>query len=769
MSDRTSRPSRPSMRPMTPEQQFWQQWREGTRPDLAAFLAARPSLPSGDAAAVISIDQYERWLGGERIPAETYEPLLPGDSGRDQALCDIVYGEYLLREQLGERPAIDEYQRRFPAVAVLLGRQIDLHRALAEDEGDDLPSIASGATPADPVPPQIPGYTRLEVIGRGGMGVVYKARQVSLDRDVALKVLPVPAGLDPLALERMHREAQITAKLSHPNIVTVFDAGVVPGWFYLAMEYVAGIDLHRLVEERGPLPVAWACDYVRQAALGLLHAQEVGLVHRDIKPSNLIVSPVPGPSDSAPPGTVKILDLGLASLAEEKVPERSPITQIGSFMGTPDFIAPEQASDPRKADIRSDLYSLGCTFFYLLTGRVPFSGATPMAKVMQHHVQDATPVEHLREEVPTVVGAIVRRLLAKRPEDRFQTPADLVRALTMAVSPPAIAPLAPKTAAQPRSRLIRSLIGHDDWVKSVAFSNEGGWLASGSLDGSVRLWQPDRGQEVWRAGPHAGGVSCVAFSDDGRWLASVGQDRFLALHEVASRKLVWKVACHERNVDRLVFVLAGAALVSGGHDGFLRLWDVSTGRPIRAWQAHAGAVWGLTSLSEGMRVFSGGQDRILRLWDLSTGQAIASFPEQPMPVTCVEVSPDGRVALIGSLDGRIQLWDMPRQCLRCTLTGHTGRVTDLSFSPDGQKAVSASRDQTLRLWDLADGTPGEALTGHTAWVTSVAWSPCGKLIASGSVDRRVCLWNAENAGGVRGTDSRTGSGLGSALDHLRST
>jgi WD40 repeat protein len=732
------------MRTLTPEQQYWQLWREGTRPDLAAFLAARPSLPSDDAAAIVSIDQYERWLGGDRIAAEEYARLLPDDARRQQALCDVVYGEYLLREQLGEHPSIGDYLRRFPAVAGLLSRQIELHQALAEPvNGDTHSPDTNAATPAPAAPPRIPGYALLEVIGQGGMGVVYKACQVSLDRDVALKVLPVPAGIDPVALERMHREAQITAKMSHPNIVTVFDAGTLPGWFYLAMEYVAGIDLHRLVEKRGPLPIAWACDYVRQTALGLQYAQAMGLVHRDIKPSNLIVSPVPGEAGSAP-GTVKILDLGLARLSAEQTPDRSPITQVGTFMGTPDFIAPEQANDPRQADTRSDLYSLGCTFYYLLTGQPPFTGATPMAKVMQHHVQDATPVEQLRKEIPARVGAIVRRLLAKRPEDRYQTPADLVSALEMATSPESVSvpPASPRTSSPPRVRLLRSLIGHADWVKSVAFSGEGTWLASGGLDGTVRVWRPDAGQEVWRGESHAGGVSGVTFSDDGGRLASVGQDRFLCLYDVASRKAVWKVACHERNVDRLAFVLGGAGLLTGGHDGFLRVWDAATGRPIRAWQAHAGAVWGMAVLRDGNTVFTGGQDRALRLWDASTGRATATFPEQSLPVTSVEVCVEGKLALSGSLDGRIHLWDLPNQRLVGTLEGHTGRVTDMTLSPDRKTAVSASRDQTLRMWDIAGGTAGEVLTGHTAWVTSVTWSPDGGLIASGSVDRRVCLWDA---------------------------
>jgi len=313
-----------SRRGLLPEQQYWHLWRQGRQPDLARFLKERAALSPDQVAAVVAIDQYERWLIGERIPAEDYLPLLPEGEGHDQAACDIIYGEYLLREQLGEHPQLDEFRERFPAQAALLTRQLEVHSALAEevapspisgpssDSWRDPPPTIRRASPDTPEPsfrqpepgpsppavrtgdmppddrPLIPGYALLEVIGRGGMGVVYKARQKSLERVVALKVIPTQPA-EPGGIERMRREAQVTARMSHPHIVTVYDAGQVGEYFYLAMEYVAGTDLHRLVDQKGPLPVPVACEYLRQAALGLQHAHEQGLVHRDIKPSNLIV------------------------------------------------------------------------------------------------------------------------------------------------------------------------------------------------------------------------------------------------------------------------------------------------------------------------------------------------------------------------------------------------------------------------------------------------------------------------------------------------
>ena len=349
------------------------------------------------------------------------------------------------------------------------------------------------------MPPSIPGYEVLEEIGRGGMGVVYKARQASLNRMVALKVLYRAPGQDPVVLDRMRREAQVMAQMSHPHIVAVHDAGDAGDHFYFVMEYVAGVDLHRLVEESGPLPAAQACEYMRQAALGLQHAHEQGLVHRDIKPSNLIVAGAVSVSPVQKTGsgsTLKVLDLGLARLtqATEQTPASGPITQVGAFMGTPDFVAPEQANDPRSADVRSDLYSLGCTFYYVLTGQAPFAGATPLAKVMQHHLSDPPALEELRPDAPPALAALIRKLMAKRPEDRFASAADLLAALAKLASPgsPGSAGASPSPAPNPfdstaargtaspsRAGLLRRLNGHTDWVKCVAFASDGGLIASG--------------------------------------------------------------------------------------------------------------------------------------------------------------------------------------------------------------------------------------------------------------------------------------------------
>jgi serine/threonine-protein kinase len=269
-------------------------------------------------------------------------------------------------------------------------------------------------------------YILLERLGEGGMGQVFKARNQRLGRIVALKVIRKEKLADTEAVQRFRREMQAVAQLAHPNMVAALDADAAEDALFLAMEYVEGVDLGRLVKERGPLPPRQACEYIRQAALGLQHAHERGLVHRDVKPSNLLLTKASG---LQPAGVIKILDLGLARL-QDPDNEGSAITQMGAIVGTPDYISPEQARDSRIADIRSDLYSLGCTFYYLLAGQTPFPGDTGTEKLLHHCFDEPKPIEQLRPEVPPRVCAVVRRLMAKKPEERYQTPAKLVVALS---------------------------------------------------------------------------------------------------------------------------------------------------------------------------------------------------------------------------------------------------------------------------------------------------------------------------------------------------
>jgi serine/threonine-protein kinase len=284
-------------------------------------------------------------------------------------------------------------------------------------------------------------YVVLDQIGVGGMGRVFKARHSAMGRIVALKVLSASLVKTDRAQELFQREARACARLLHPNIVAAYDFNHVGNRHFLVMEYVDGPNLEQLVRKQGPLPIGLACDYIRQAANGLQCAFNLGMIHRDIKPANLLLQRTS--NDGQPThGIIKLTDFGLARLSETGSlagPEGAGALLIrdNSVMGTPDYLSPEQARDLHQTDIRSDLYSLGCTFYYLLTGSVPFPGGTTLEKLVRHGVQEPTPVEHLRLDVPQEVATIVQCLMAKNPADRFQKPAELAEALApFAVSGP---------------------------------------------------------------------------------------------------------------------------------------------------------------------------------------------------------------------------------------------------------------------------------------------------------------------------------------------
>jgi serine/threonine protein kinase len=278
------------------------------------------------------------------------------------------------------------------------------------------------APPPENLPPELanhPRYRILRELGRGGMGVVYQAVQTLMDRTVAVKVIS-PSVLEHRdALARFQAEVKAAAKLDHANIVRAYDADQVGGLHLLVMEFVQGMSLADLVSHKGPLPIAHACHFIRQAALGLQHAFEQGMVHRDIKPQNLMVTAK---------GQVKILDFGLARLRSESA-KGGGLTDAGSFMGTPEYVSPEQATDARTADTRADLYSLGCTLYFLLTGQPPFEEDTAVKLVLAQIEKEPRPLHELRADVPAELSAVAACLLAKNPAQRFQTPIELAQAL----------------------------------------------------------------------------------------------------------------------------------------------------------------------------------------------------------------------------------------------------------------------------------------------------------------------------------------------------
>jgi serine/threonine protein kinase len=285
-------------------------------------------------------------------------------------------------------------------------------------------------------------YRLLERLGSGGMGEVYLCEHIHMDRRVAIKVLPVAQAADPACLERFKREAKAVARLDHPNIVRAHDLDREDKLHFIVLEYVDGCNLHEFVRRNGPLSPLRAAEYVRQAALGLQHAHEAGLVHRDIKPGNLLLDRL---------GCVKILDMGLARFFHEDSGAYVEEYETGFVIGTADFLAPEQVVDSQ-VDIRADIYSLGCSFYYLLIGKSPFQDGSASQKLIWQQVRYPKPVRSIRPEIPEELAAVLDKMLAKEPERRHQTPAQVAAALaallTEPVPPPTPEEMPPPHLAQ---------------------------------------------------------------------------------------------------------------------------------------------------------------------------------------------------------------------------------------------------------------------------------------------------------------------------------
>lgn len=571
------------------------------------------------------------------------------------------------------------------------------------------------AKPAELPEVRIPGFEILGVLGHGGMGVVYKARQTNLDRLIALKLIGEQYLSNEIAIKRFEREAQAAARLTHPNIVTIYQAGSLGNIHFLAMEYVAGNTLHHLVDQSGYLSISKACEYIRQAALGLHHAHSRGLVHRDVKPANLMVTSLGG--------IVKILDMGLARIAPlEGELHPGHMTHHGVFMGTPDFVAPEQANDARTADGRADLYSLGVTLFYLLTGELPFVGANNAEKLDKHRYHAPPDVKKHRTEVPAEVADIIIRLMAKRPDDRFQTGAELAAAL---------APFCPRDSA---------ILSLEDLSLSIDLPTQEN--RQSTADGIPTGETPEQRHEQHTGPLQTRPVGSMPSMEFGvlEWPAHL-------LAAELGECLSWK--SKQNGVQNLQFLPDGHRVISAGRDGTLRIWDAATGEELHCWAASEVGLVCMAVAADGLTVLTGDETNTLRVWSLADSKQRLVMPALTSKLTCLAASPDGFYGITGTGDGIIRLWDLRNGHRLRRFEGHREEITCVTLSRDGARILSGSRDQTLRLWETASGRELRAVddlgAGHRrAVITTVAISNAGNRFLTGGTDHCVCFWNATN-------------------------
>jgi serine/threonine protein kinase/Tfp pilus assembly protein PilF len=390
-------------------------------------------------------DQNQRWQRGERATAEDYLARDPALRSDPELLLDLLYNEVRLREELGEAPELDEYRRRFPELGEMLQVQFEIHRAMQVDQVIDVLSSSAEAVEqarSEPACPTIAGYEVLGELGRGAMGVVYRARQLRLNRPVALKMILAGAHAGPRERERFETEAQAIARLQHPHIVQIHEIGEQDGLPFLCMELVQAGSLAQKMAGR-PLPPRPAAQLVEMLARAVHHAHEEQIVHRDLKPANVLLARSDaqrGVPLGDPEGTdwfePKITDFGLAKLLDGEAPASegngTPLTR--GPVGTPPYMAPEQASGAPRADAYAraagsgrvtDVYALGVVLYETLTGRPPFLGATVFETLQQVRTLEPVPPRRLQPQVPRDLETICLACLRKEPWRRYATALDL--------------------------------------------------------------------------------------------------------------------------------------------------------------------------------------------------------------------------------------------------------------------------------------------------------------------------------------------------------
>ncbi len=667
-------------------------------------------------------------------------------------LVGVVTASRLL-DQSQQQVLVNELQREFTD-ATKLARAIVKRgwltafqiKMLANNRGSDL---------------VLGQYLLLDILGEGGMGQVFKARQRKLDRIVALKVIRKERLSNPDAVRRFQREMHAASQLTHPNIVLAFDADEVGDRQFIVMEYVEGVDLGKMVKQQGALLPAQACDYAAQAASGLQHAHERGLVHRDIKPSNLLVTKppakpgVPGPTTGLGSrwGMVKILDMGLARATENSQMDMSgTLTQAGAVVGTPDYVSPEQARDSRSVDIRSDLYSLGCTLYFLLTARVPFPGGTPMEKLFKHQLEPCTPVEQLRPDLPPGVADAVGRLMAKNPADRPQTPADAARLL---------APLAAQTkpgAIQPaaRSNLQPGVSGPEVETADAIRRKRTSGLAGATvpvqsppmISTPVRRLPFSRSVLIGMGAAFLALVGIVYFS-----LGGLSSDSSRSTDGNAIRGTDGKPTDKPSDKPKSPLDQLNASQIPAGER-----WPGLAPEVVAVLGNHRFRHWGPINAGaispDGKWLATIGGDRQVRVWNIATGEQRTAWPvDVPgppgfLPGGNITFTPNGQtvVAIVGNQ--MLKSWDVNSGRVVTSLPGARIEGRPMSLAPGGHSALWSAREGITKLIDPISHEDRGELKGLTG-AYQIGWSADGKTFAAwtraGRTINEISVWDATTA------------------------
>jgi WD40 repeat protein len=610
-----------------------------------------------------------------------------------------------------------------PETAADTFRCPDCGAVLPAGDGNTVTAMAVVApepsTVLDPNLPRVPGYEILGVLGRGGMGVVYRARQIGLKRLVALKMI-LGGGLAGEAEHaRFKAEAEAVARLQHPNIVQVFEVGQAAGLPYFALEFCSGGSLDSRLGGT-PLPPVEAARLLQTLARAMHAAHEKGIIHRDLKPANVLI---------AEDGTPKVTDFGLA----RKVEASSGMTQSGSVMGTPSYMAPEQAEGKtREAGPPADVYALGAVLYEFLTGRPPFKGVSPMDTLLQVIGQEPVPPTRLQPKTPRDMETVCLKCLEKEPGRRYASAADLAddlgrflngeavrarptpaweRAWKWARRRPAVAALSLLTLAV---AAVGFVLVSWQWLRAEA---EAGRARAAEAEavaaGNREHEQADRERQARKEADERKRQAEEAGERERQQAEKERQARLQADQASAELRELSAYLSLERGLD-----LCGRGEVGPGLLWLARSLHAAPNAELRhSIQANLGAWKGQV-------------------------HALQAMLEHPEPLAVVVLSPDGKTVATGCTDGSVRLWDRASGVARLLPARHGKRITALAFSPDGARLASGSADHTAHLWDVAAAAPlGKKMT-HRADVFAVTFSPDGATLLTGCRSGAARLWDA---------------------------
>jgi WD40 repeat protein/tRNA A-37 threonylcarbamoyl transferase component Bud32 len=711
---------------------------------------------------------------------------------RRQDLLQEVLEDYMRRRDRGEEVNRDQLLARHPDLA----DELRSYFAGSDEVGQlgQWPSVGPG-TFLSPVAPPAEGATRsvgdyelLERIGQGGMGVIYKARQRSLRRLVALKMIRPDRLAAPADVLRFRSEAEAVASLDHPHIVPIYEVGEHQGEHYFSMKLVEGGSLAQAVgggrwavgSKEGEGRAARLLAVVARA---VHHAHQRGILHRDLKPGNILLDAQ---------GEPHVTDFGLAKRLAGPGP--ASLTQQGMIVGTPDYMAPEQAAPKGGISTAADVYSLGAILYELLTGRPPFRAETPLDTLVRLLEEEPVPPHSLNKHVDRDLETVCLKCLHKEPPQRYRSAEALAddlerwargepirarpvsrreRALKWARRRPAQAALALLLVSAVLAGFAgvcwqwRRADGFADAERQTAYARavalaaaEWGKGNAGPAEGllddcpsDLRGWEWHYLRRLFQVRQlavlegHARGVRAVAFSPDGSCVASAGADGLVRLCDRSGPRQALCLRGHAGEVMAVTFSPDGRRLASGGADGTVRLWDAARGDAVAVWRGHDGGVTGLAFDPTSHRLASTGGEPSrgeLKLWDATDGKLLAGREWWNL-LAAVAFRPDGKRLATAGHDGDVVTWDAATLEPVGAFKGQTERVvpwTSVAFSADGARVAAGSPVGLLRVWGAATGQ--ELFSAHPptqAGVLGLTFGgPDGRILAAAVADNTVQGW-----------------------------